>query len=381
MTMTKNGRYYLYMLIIITMAALNARTNLLHLFVGFLIILLFASWRLSRSNVRNISLLIEAPHEIFAKSPLSIRYLFSNHTNYDKFGLEVKDEITKQTFGITTIPSQSTISLYSNISFPQRGVLTWKHIKLTSEFPFSFIIQNYKLLIENTLLVLPKPLKYSSIKLPTHASMFREGSFSSITRTASQDFAGLREYHTGDSHKSIDWKATAKSNKLIVKEFEEDLPSGVSILLDLPDTGYEEDRAKDFFEKSITLAASMVWEIAHQGYLILFAYADKIVSYKRGREHALNILRAMAYANFYEDIKRENHIPAILSQIPIGTTVILISFNFREEVKQHLRKLLASGCYIIAIAIDSEANIEEIPGINLFKLRTIGEEKIDLHIF
>jgi len=54
-------------------------------------------------------------------------------------------------------------------------------------------------------------------------------------RGAGSDFYGLREYQRGDSLRFIDWRATSRRGKPMVKEFQEEQDQQVIILLD---TGY-----------------------------------------------------------------------------------------------------------------------------------------------
>ena len=46
------------------------------------------------------------------------------------------------------------------------------------------------------------------------------------------DFHQLREYRVGDTFRQIDWKATARSQKLISKEFQEERDQHVIFLID-----------------------------------------------------------------------------------------------------------------------------------------------------
>ncbi|MDI3487176.1 MAG: hypothetical protein PWQ50_2396, partial [Methanolobus sp.] len=58
------------------------------------------------------------------------------------------------------------------------------------------------------------------------------GSRRSIHSGRGLDTIGYREYNRGDEIKSIDWKAYARSEKLYIRQFEEDKSLTTHILLD-----------------------------------------------------------------------------------------------------------------------------------------------------
>ncbi|MEZ6141492.1 MAG: DUF58 domain-containing protein [Zavarzinella sp.] len=71
---------------------------------------------------------------------------------------------------------------------------------------------------------------------------------------------GLREYRTGDGYRKIDWKATARTNKLIVREFEESTPSRILLIIEpylqLP----AEQPALEQLESLFSVAAGLTYE-------------------------------------------------------------------------------------------------------------------------
>ena len=359
MKFTQFGRYYLYLVLALILAAINTRTNLMHFFTGFLTMLLVLSLVLIYVNLKAISLRIEMPGECFAENALTLRYLIGNHSSYHKFALEVSDSVIDHSFGIASLQSQTTIAVYHHRVCMHRGEYCWRHLTIKSGFPFYFLEKEFKVPVEHALLVLPKPLQCQSLPLPSRASMFSIGSFSTITRTASQEFAGLRDYHPGDSLKSIHWKATAKCERLTVREYEQELPAEVSIVMDDFPLSADGDELA-LFEDAVTVTASLVWEISHQGYLILFAQGDNLIAYGRGEAHALKILRTLARAQ----IGQQGEMAALaLRQVPRGTTVIFIFRRWRSETETLLTQLRRDGNYLIAVEMANRPTTKSLPGI------------------
>lgn len=61
--------------------------------------------------------------------------------------------------------------------------------------------------------------RYDVIKTNKATSNVLDGSYASVFKGKSMNFDELREYVTGDDVKDIDWKATSRSGKVLVRQF------------------------------------------------------------------------------------------------------------------------------------------------------------------
>jgi hypothetical protein len=71
----------------------------------------------------------------------------------------------------------------------------------------------------------------------------------------------IREYLPEDSARHVDWKATAKSGSLKVREFSREDERKLSIVFDNPPAGLISEAA---YERGVSLAASLAWHFASQ---------------------------------------------------------------------------------------------------------------------
>ncbi len=71
------------------------------------------------------------------------------------------------------------------------------------------------------------------------------------------EFIGVRKYDTGDGISRIHWKASAKSQNLLVKEFQENNSYGFMIILDADERHHAGSGPESSLEKGVTLAASL----------------------------------------------------------------------------------------------------------------------------
>lgn len=105
-------------------------------------------------------------------------------------------------------------------------------------FSDPFIYINYRIEI-----ILTKPLLIHIIPRSTHIEMDIESDIPYISYEAhlskrkgiGVNILGIREYLPGDDYRRIDWKATARTSKLMVKEFEKHLCKDVLFIASIHD--------------------------------------------------------------------------------------------------------------------------------------------------
>jgi uncharacterized protein (DUF58 family) len=113
-------------------------------------------------------------------------------------------------------------------------------------------------------------------------------------RGAGHDLHSLREYQPHDDMRHIDWKATARQKRLIVREFNAEDDRRVHIALDTF-VGEESDAdARERFERAVTLAASLVSHFTDERAEVRFTDGDEDARYGVGREHLYECLRRLA---------------------------------------------------------------------------------------
>ncbi|MFT4772743.1 MAG: hypothetical protein ACI9ME_000032 [Ilumatobacter sp.] len=103
------------------------------------------------------------------------------------------------------------------------------------------------------------------------------------------EFHGLRTYVDGDEPRSIDWKASARSEDLLVKEYTVEGVRRCTVVFDADPSSYLESAG---FERGITAAASLVHSAEQAGLTTRFVTAGGIDL--RGPETGANTLRVLA---------------------------------------------------------------------------------------
>ncbi len=103
------------------------------------------------------------------------------------------------------------------------------------------------------------------------------------------EFHGLRTYVDGDEPRSIDWKASARSEGLLVREHTVEGVRRCTVVFDADPASYLD---ADGFERGVTAAASLVHSSEHAGLTTRFVTAGGVDL--RGPDTSANTLRVLA---------------------------------------------------------------------------------------
>ena len=156
------------------------------------------------------------------------------------------------------LPPQSDASADLELRFDQRGRYREDSFGLATRFPFAFLTKTRHVSLPREVLVYPRIDATDEVfeVLP-----LVRGEWESFVRGRGSDLYMIREYMPEDSARHVDWKATAKSGSLKVREFAREDERKLCIAFDNPEPGRISERA---YEKAVDLAASLAWHFSTQ---------------------------------------------------------------------------------------------------------------------
>lgn len=96
----------------------------------------------------------------------------------------------------------------------RRGWVALERVEIATRYPYGLFRAWAVLHPERRCLVYPRPAPQAPPPPPAPAS-----AGSGAVRRGEDDFAGLKDYHPGDPPRHIAWKAYARADELLVKEF------------------------------------------------------------------------------------------------------------------------------------------------------------------
>ncbi len=278
---------------------------------------LFVSWVASRASLRDLVVSARFPDHIYAGEPAPVivtlrtrkRFLPSfsvlvearGPVQYRHDGKKKKRRRARQRFGkrmlayFMYVPHRAAAEQHVEQLFQKRGHELITGFELSTRFPFGFFRRRSRLRARDVdIIVYPKPEPLGD---ELHLLPMNAGRLLSTRRGAGHDLFGLRDYHPQDDLRHIDWKATARSRRLMVRQFTAEDESRVIIALDTRLVEWvEEMEASRRFERGVTVAASLVAHFIKEQAEVLLVIGQEKGRYGIGTEHLYNCLRRLALA-------------------------------------------------------------------------------------
>lgn len=117
---------------------------------------------------------------------------------------------------------------------------------------------------------------YKTIYTTKATSRIIDGSYNSIYKGRSMNFDELREYVVGDDIKDMDWKASARSQKLLVRQYIAEKKHNIMLVMDAGKRmlGY----ANDVQEKSdvaLMAAGTLAYMVCDNGDYVSATYVSE----------------------------------------------------------------------------------------------------------
>jgi len=140
---------------------------------------------------------------------------------------------------------------------------------LSTRFPFAFLTKIRRVADMREIIVYPPVLlARDQIELIPRIA----GEIENFFRGRGNDLYRLREYMPDDSARHVDWKATAKTGSLKVREFSSEDNRKLRIVFDNPSPGMLSAKK---YEEAIATAASLAWHFAKESE-VSFASHDSV---------------------------------------------------------------------------------------------------------
>ncbi len=162
------------------------------------------------------------------------------------------------------VPAASSVRGELDLNFARRGLYRQDAFTLATGFPFGLLIKRRRIELARDLVVYPALDRSRNLAgiLPQFA-----GEQESARVGVGQDLVRIRAYVPGDSARHVDWKATAKSGSLKVREFSRDEEKRFRIIFDNPVPGQVSEAE---YERGVRAAASLAWQLAEQSADVVF---------------------------------------------------------------------------------------------------------------
>lgn len=310
---TRQGALYLTLIVLLAIAAVLTGNNLLFMMVATLISAIAVSGIVSRNSLRQVSLSLQAPDNVFVGERIPIKVSMTNLKRvFPSFSILVEDpdrrrgmfdmfrrgsaadedaadrNILQQAAYFPILRAGETRSELSMQSFPRRGAYRLNGFWLSTHYPFGFFRRGERIDAEGEVIVYPSIQDISSF---FHLLPFLPGHLEGVHAGPGESLFSIRSYRESDSARRIEWNATAKTGELMVREYARDEESRFCLILD---TWMHASGSDAAFERGVSLAAGIAAHFLKAGAGMEFMTPFEFAPWAAGVDQLYRILRVLA---------------------------------------------------------------------------------------
>jgi uncharacterized protein (DUF58 family) len=291
------------------------------------------------------------------------------------------DSVPEQGIPLADLAKHGRAAVRLGLRCARRGSYAIPGFRVETGFPFGMLRARRTFREPRQLLVYPRFTPLGRLALPT-GRRYQPGGVALASQVGeSFEYLGNREYRQGDNVRDIDWRATARSPRPVVREWVEEYMLRVAVVLDthvrkgfrgrgsgfglkLPFVNPEPSALNphDAFERAVSVAASVSDYMARQDYLVdLFAAGPDLYHLTAGRSLAyldqiLDILACVDESPAEPFATIEPQVAELLSRI---STVICVLLDWDDARRNFAHRLHAQGVAVkIVILRDGPCTLD-----------------------
>jgi uncharacterized protein (DUF58 family) len=265
---TRLGLLFTLVWVVVALAAFASANNLLFLILALLLATLMISGFISRLSLAGLELDFRVPEHICAGRKFVGRIVVHNTKSWmPSFSIRITASGAsglQAPIYFPTIPGGSILEEPVAMYFPARGAYRQSSFRLSTRFPFGFAERRIQVPLRREILVYPsidpKP-GFEDLLLAL------QGELESFHRGRGHDFYRIRPYEALESARHVDWRATAHTGDLQVREFTTDQELSVAFFIDLDVSS----GAETWFENAVDCCAYLAWSLTQRGASVRFA--------------------------------------------------------------------------------------------------------------
>ena len=333
---------------ILLLVAWNRGIALLYGLVALIVATLIVAWIAPRCNLLGVTASRSTPSTAVEDSKVNITLNISSSGWLSRYLIEVWDWIPfctedKQN-SMTFVPTLAgELSIKTPVYCDLRGVHKLGPLAVKTGFPLGISRREVEIPdTYTTITVYPKPLKIQRLNLGTYRSNQADQAYVQHSK-GHDEFSGVREYRHGDSMRHIHWRASAKRNELVVREFHPLTTSHMSVLLDLH-RGSEFGSGKhSTLEYAVKIAASLGdYALRHGTPFSLYGDNQHLHAIQKYLQPSQlhDLLDSLAWVQANSDCDYPQLIRQFVAQQSTGGSVILFD-NGQVDLFDSLNLLLA----------------------------------------
>lgn len=369
--------------VILTLAAWNRGIALLYAMDALIVATLLVGWILPKFNICNLDIDISLPETANEGEDIPIEVVAKKSGFFSRYMIELWGDfpfappfaLSEEQSGmklLSTVGNKSTHTM--QVPCELRGHYTLDSFKLMTGFPLGITTAEREVSLDqdkttSSILIRPTPLPIKHLEIandPSHSAMQQDNN---PKVGGNDDYIAVREFRHGDNPRHIHWPSTAKRGKHIVREFQQNSTTHLSIVLDLNQRMNFGTGKHSTLEYAIKITASLVkYAIDHQYSFSVYGMGEKAIeitvnSRSQSVEALNNTLEALAWIKANGEYNYSQVIRQYLAQSRRGGTIVL--FDSNQEVVNLLPELQAQHYYplIYQFNADTFSSRNPLPSI------------------
>jgi uncharacterized protein (DUF58 family) len=296
--------------VVVALAALNNRSNLLFLMFCLAVGGLVMSFLLSGWMLRRVSVERQLPPAAIAGRPFVLTYHLRNTSRRSRIlSIGIADQMRTEGPGIPLrgfepcLEPDQTITTAVPAVAPRRGRVSLDGITLETRFPFGLLRRYRRFPVVHSLVVFPALYELRPMPARDRAGTPTGRTSRTVQWLHGEDLVGLREYRQGDNPKWIYWRKSARTGDLFIHERRRPIPQRLTLVLDLRLTSSAREQSH-LLEAIISAAATLGCDALERGRLVgLVAVARDLIVIPpvAGRDQRDRLLHELADLRYGED--------------------------------------------------------------------------------
>jgi uncharacterized protein (DUF58 family) len=264
---TRVGLLFTMTSVVVALGAFASANNLLFLILAVMLATLLVSGLISRLSLAGLELDFLVPEHICAGRKLLGRIVIRNSKGWmPSFSIHVaasSDSGLSTPLYFPVIPGGARVEEPVELFFARRGSYRQNNFRFSTRFPFGFTERRINVPLRREVLIYPSIDPQPGFD---ELLLSLDGEIASFYRGQGHDFYRIRPYEVLESARHVDWKATAHTGDLQVREFAREQEQAVAFFLDLDAPASQ----AAWFETAVDRCAFLAWNMSQRGSRVRF---------------------------------------------------------------------------------------------------------------
>lgn len=291
---------YVLTTVFLAIGAINSQNNLLFFAFGIAAGAMVVSGFVSGPALMGVRARRDLPAQGEVGREIRIRYTVRNRSRFwPAFGLSITERSDGATpegalgpvaSSVQHVGAREEVRSTVGIIPRHRGLVTLERFSISTTFPLGLTRKSIELSQRTTLIVRPRTLRLRSGILDRLDGGLARLSSARNAAGHGEEIFGIRAYAPGDSMRSIAWRASARSESLVVRQ--NALPAPARIWIDLrPSLSGLSPHEQEI---AVSIAASISKLADSKGYAVGVVGFGSLVLPKPGKRHIETVLDLLA---------------------------------------------------------------------------------------